>query len=265
MLDLGDVQGLVVRGYTMPVARHLLLRVDAAGDARTALGSLVDGGNCLPQVTTGAPWAVKPDCCLNLSITFAGLRALGVREESLASFPEEFTAGAANRADRVGDVGSSAPTHWLPVFRDPGLHLVLSLFGQSQQAVDRAADDVLAGVTPGLSELGRLDAALLGARADHFGYADGISQPTIDSAPPSGLPDNLPTAPTGEFLLGHSSQFAQFSYPVPAPEALGRNGSFAAFRMLAQDVGAFQQFLAGKIDDAGLQKALTDGWATVNR
>ena len=28
---------------------------------------------------------------------------------------------------------------------------------------------------------------------------------------------------------------------------------------------AFQQFLAGKIDDAGLQKALTDGWATVNR
>jgi multiple sugar transport system substrate-binding protein len=28
---------------------------------------------------------------------------------------------------------------------------------------------------------------------------------------------------------------------------------------------AFQQFLAGKLDSAGLQKALTDGWATVNR
>ena len=28
---------------------------------------------------------------------------------------------------------------------------------------------------------------------------------------------------------------------------------------------AFQQFLAGKTDAAGLQKALTDGWATVNR
>lgn len=28
---------------------------------------------------------------------------------------------------------------------------------------------------------------------------------------------------------------------------------------------AFQQFLAGKIDEAGLQKQLTDGWATVNR
>lgn len=28
---------------------------------------------------------------------------------------------------------------------------------------------------------------------------------------------------------------------------------------------AFQQFLAGKIDAVGLQKALTDGWATVNR
>lgn len=28
---------------------------------------------------------------------------------------------------------------------------------------------------------------------------------------------------------------------------------------------AFQQYLAGKIDDAGLQKQLTDGWATTNR
>jgi multiple sugar transport system substrate-binding protein len=28
---------------------------------------------------------------------------------------------------------------------------------------------------------------------------------------------------------------------------------------------AYQQFLAGQLDEAGLQKALTDGWATVNR
>jgi len=256
VLDLADVQGIIVRGYTMPVARHLLMRVDAADDARKGLGSLVDGDDRRPQVTTGTPWAVKPDCCLNLSITFAGLRALGVGEESLASFPEEFTAGAANRADRVGDVGPSAPSHWLPVFRDPSLHLVLSLLGQSQQAVDRVTDDLLAGVTPGLSELCRLDAALLGARADHFGYADGISQPTIDSAPPSGPPDNMPVAPTGEFLLGHASQFEQFSYPVPTPVTLGHNGSFAAFRMLAQDVDAFQELLAEQSRRTGMSEEL---------
>jgi Dyp-type peroxidase family len=256
VLDLGDVQGLVVRGYTMPVARHLLLRVDVPNAARAALGSLVDGDDRRPQVTTGTPWAVKPDCCLNVSITFAGLRALGVPEDSLASFPEEFAAGAVGRADRVGDVGANAPSGWLPVFRDPGLHLLLSLFGQSQRAVDRATDDVLAGVTPGSSELCRLDAALLGARAEHFGYADGISQPTIHSAPPSGLPDGMPVAPTGEFLLGHPSQFAQFCYPVPRPGALGHNGSFAAFRVLAQDVDAFRELLAEQSRRTGMPEEL---------
>ena len=43
MLDLADVQGLVLRGYTMPRARHLLLRVDSAAAGRALLGELVDG------------------------------------------------------------------------------------------------------------------------------------------------------------------------------------------------------------------------------
>jgi deferrochelatase/peroxidase EfeB len=51
-------------------------------------------------------------------------------------------------------------------------------------------------------------------------------------------------APAGAFLLGHPSQFRDFTYPVPEPAALGRNGSFAAFRMLAQDVDAFRDLLA---------------------
>ena len=102
VLDLGDVQGLVVRGYTMPVARHLLLRVDAAADARALLGSLVDGDDRRPQVTTGTPWADKPDCCLNLSITFAGLRALGVPGGVAGQLP-----GGVRRGG-----GEPAPTAW---------------------------------------------------------------------------------------------------------------------------------------------------------
>ena len=254
MLDLSDVQGLVVRGYTMPNARHLVLRVDSAADARGFLGSLVDGTPDRPQVTTAVPWTQKPDCCLNLSLTPAGLRALGVPAESMTTFPEDFLQGAAARAEIVGDVGPSDPSQWRPVFTDPGFHLLLSLFASSPQALERATLDLLAGSAPGLTELDRLDAALLPARVDHFGYVDGISQPTIDQAPPTGPPDSLPTSPTGAFLLGHPSQFTGFSYPVPAPDALGRNGSFAAFRMLAQDVDAFSEMLAEQSAVTGLSE-----------
>ena len=146
-LDLTDVQGLVVRGYTMPFARHLLFRIDDPAGARRLLGSLVDGTAAGLQVTSGVPWEAKPDCCLNLALTAAGLRALELPPESLASFPEEFSAGAVARSERVGDVGSSAPEHWLPVFTDPDLHLLVSLFGQSAAALDHTTAGLMVACT----------------------------------------------------------------------------------------------------------------------
>jgi deferrochelatase/peroxidase EfeB len=256
VLDLSDVQGLVLRGYTMPTARHLVLRVESAAHARAVLRSLVDGSPGRPQVTTATPWVEKPACCLNVSLTAGGLRALGVPETSMATFPAEFTQGAAARASVVGDVGPSDPSAWRPVFTDPGCHLLLSLFAGSCEVRDRATRDLLAGTARGLTELARLDAELLPGRTDHFGYVDGISQPTIDQAPPSGIPDGMPSAATGAFLLGHPSQFTAFTYPVPEPAALGRNGSFAAFRVLAQDVDAFRELLAEQSRRTGLSEEL---------
>lgn len=249
MLDLSDVQGLVVRGYTMPHARHLLMRVNSVPAARALLGSLVDGTPGRPQVTPATTWEVKPESCLNVAVTAEGLAVLGA---SLAGFPAEFTQGAVARAGVVGDVGPSAPEHWRPVFTRPGLHLLFSLTAMSPEERDAATGGLLAGTAPGLTELDRLDADLLPGRVDHFGYVDGISQPTVDPAPAPGPPDRLPVQRTGSFLLGHPSQFTGHSYPVPDPPELGRNGSFAAFRMLAQDVDAFSALLAEQADRTGM-------------
>jgi hypothetical protein len=92
--------------------------------------------------------------------------------------------------------------------------------------------------------------------AAHFGYRHGFSQPTIEGLPLAGLPDRLPRAPVGEFLLGYPSQHSLFTYPIPFPPELGRNGSCAPFRVLAQDVDGFAEFLRGQSARTGMPEEL---------
>ncbi len=105
------------------------------------------------------------------------------------------------------------------------------LFAQSLDALDVATKQLEQAWSGACVERGRHDGTWLLNTVTHFGYRDGLSQPVIADVPLSGLPDHLPRAPVGEFLLGYPSQHVGFSYPVPAPPELGINGSFAAFRV----------------------------------
>ena len=58
-----------------------------------------------------------------MALSFQGLKALGVPEESLASFPPEFQQGMAARAAELGDTGESAPEHWEQPLGRPDVHL----------------------------------------------------------------------------------------------------------------------------------------------
>ena len=133
-LQLEDIQGTVLRTYRMPVVRHFLLKVTAPPAARTLLGRLASGDETdAPQITTAHDWHVgfepgpgddpsapprcKPDYCLNLGITWAGLLALEVKDHvpnlSFKSF-DAFVAGAAAR-ELVGDTGVNGPRTGSPV------------------------------------------------------------------------------------------------------------------------------------------------------
>jgi len=96
-LDLGDIQGFILRGYRMPMVRHFLLRVGVPAEARKLLGRFVSGEESdAPQITTAEDWHVgfepgpgdnltdaprrKPDYCLNLGITWHGLIALEIKD-----------------------------------------------------------------------------------------------------------------------------------------------------------------------------------------
>ena len=50
------------------------------------------------------------------AISYAGLEALGVPQDSLQSFPEAFRVGMAARARQLGDDGVNDPKNWDPPF-----------------------------------------------------------------------------------------------------------------------------------------------------
>ncbi len=257
-LDLDDVQGLILRGYRpMRRARHLLLQIDRREPFKAMLRDLAtEDRTSGPFVTVAADWkhkppvGVEPDDCVNIGLTYSGLQALGLPSESLESFPKEFCEGAVKRAHEVGDTGASDPKKWIEQLNPDNhanVHGVLSLFARTDQDLKVLTSEVrsLTARDGAARELLQWDAGALyddeeRAGYVHFGYRDGLSQPTIDGAPLAGIPDPLDAVPPGEFLLGHPSQRSHYIYPVPTPvEQLGRNGSFAAFRIVEQDVRAF--------------------------
>src|SRR3954451_13892925 len=128
-LDLANIQGFVVRGYRLPFAGYLLAHVRDAELARRWVGDLLD------EVLTAAPWSAKPDAGVNVAFSYAGLQALGLPVASLSGFAQDFREGMAARAGGLGDSGDSAPEHWEPGWLDPGVHALVMISANSQDAL----------------------------------------------------------------------------------------------------------------------------------
>ncbi len=114
-IDYDDVQGTILRGYRVDLARHFVLNLTDARRAGKLIAALVAGSGELPRITTASRIEPKPPCFTNISFTSTGLAALGVSDAQLATFDTSFQKGAADPAvaANVGDIGSSAPATWL--------------------------------------------------------------------------------------------------------------------------------------------------------
>lgn len=260
-LDLADIQGNLMRGYRMENARHLALAVSAPALARRFIADLVSGDEArAPQVSTEEHWEGKPLYRLNLGVTWPGLKALGVPSDTLAAFPAAFREGAAMRSAArdpdfpagvgLGDVGDSAPEHWVLGGYGNEVHMMLSLYTNGVEALERISGRLRglfngAGVTElqPAHDANALDDGTL--PMVHFGYRDGIAQPRIQGAPSPERPDMQPEARPGDFLLGcdYVNIFGG-NYLGSLPHALGDNATYAAFRILRQDVAGFERLLS---------------------
>lgn len=254
-LELDDIQGLVARGYGgLPEACFVLLEIADPILTRAWLGALAD------RVTPGS--ARPDDRALHIAIAAGGLAKLGLPPETLASFPLEIREGMTTefRQRILGDTDANAPEGWRwggPSTRP--IDLVLLLYARDQQGLDALYGEESAGFAAGgLVQVELLDTATLTDR-EHFGFRDGISQPTVDGLGRTDTPDN--TIKAGELVLGYRNEYEKYTDRPTVPASadprgllprhadsadlhdLGRNGSYLVVRQLSQDVRRFWRFV----------------------
>ncbi|MEO7730891.1 MAG: Dyp-type peroxidase, partial [Kofleriaceae bacterium] len=79
---------------------------------------------------------------------------------------------------------------------------------------------------------------------EHFGFADGVSQPFLSGAHASPRRGEDRVA-TGEILLGYRNAYGKLPLtPHWGDSDLGKNGTYLVFRKLAQNVAAFWGWIA---------------------
>src|SRR5437868_2919164 len=256
------MQGLIARGYPdLKAATYVLLQIDDPASARAWLRGMTDQA-------TPAP-AHPADVALNIALTAPGLEKLGLSADVLNMFSNEFTAGMTtpHRRRMFGDVEQSAPERWTwggPNTASP--HVLLLLFARDLETLSQRYAELSAGFR-GVSEITRLEADIDLDGREHFGFADGISQPTIE-----GLSSRMDIPPNtirpGEFILGYKNEYGLHTdRPLLEPAAdparllpldeegsgkadLARNGTYLVFRQLAQDVRGFWRFAKTACDGA---------------
>ena len=113
---LADIQGFILSGFGhLSRTAYFFVQFLDAGEAQAWLRRV------MPSITSARPWPVgpsgakvKPSLAVNIGFTAAGLAAMRLPADVLATFPAEFQEGVAhpNRSRILGDTEESDPANW---------------------------------------------------------------------------------------------------------------------------------------------------------
>ena len=244
MLEFEDIQSILLTRVPALTGRYEFLSFRNAAGGRRWLSAIADKVQSAAE-TRGSVDQDKR--WVTVAFTWSGLRALGVDDISLATFPEEFKQGLVARAEVLGDIGENHPDNWVDGLARPDVHAIAILF--ARDAVERercrAEHDKLVARCEGVEVLSGLDLEAtppFDHAHDHFGYRDRLSQPVIEGTGEVPTPGSGPPLKPGEFILGYPDESGR-PYPMPQPEILSRNGSYMAYRRMEEHVGKFRGFL----------------------
>jgi Dyp-type peroxidase family len=267
--ERSDIQGIIISGYKdLYHSRYLFLHFDSPPRAKAWLTRVVPFITNADRRKNGTLTEA-----VNLAFTYEGLCAIGYPAEGRDKFSAEFITGMADdeRSRRLGDIGASHPGKWEIGGRNQKrIHALLIVQSAKQDDLDQLqqkyAGDLPLAAPPQNGSFAK-------DNREHFGFADGISQPEIKNSPRPQRQTReearrfMEPVPEGEFVLGYPNAYEMFPatptvpaerdplgllpHPVHAPDPqappqkdFGRNGSYLVFRKLYQDVAGFRRFVS---------------------
>jgi deferrochelatase/peroxidase EfeB len=261
-----DIQGLVRFGHGhLSEAAFLLLRIEDAAAACAWLASA--------PVTSAKDSHPLPDTALQIAFTSGGLCRLGLAQDVIAGFSDEFLSGMAgedNRSRRLGDIGENSPSLWAwggPGYEPDLLVMLYALPGGLAAWTETVKGAMWSTAFSAVATLStnRLGDTGDGVSREPFGFVDGISQPELDwdGGRRTGVTELTygNGVSLGEFVLGYQNEYGNFTDrplldPATDPKNLvpraaddpgkcdfGRNGTYLVLRDLQQDVRSFWQYL----------------------
>lgn len=266
-IETHDIQGLIIKGYSsLPACNFLLLGIKDKDATKRWLQKLS------AEITPGTE--KPPAAARNIAFTFRGLQVLGLPPEILETFPIELEDGMTTSHKQLflGDFGSSDPVNWQwGGQQNEEVHILLLIYAKNEKILNAIYGTHKEQFErSGLQEIKRLGTSILTKRKEHFGFHDGIAQPTIRGLTRTDKPENCLAA--GEFILGYKNNYDQYpETPVVAGVAasgsklsqarkagiydLGKNGSYLVFRQMEQDVELFWRYMKEVTSENGTANA----------
>jgi len=235
-VDLHDIQATVLRYRPEPYfGSHFFLHINDAHGGREFLRRLA------PHIASASDWWNAQDAWIAVAMSYRGLAALGVPEDSLQSFPEAFRVGMAARAEKLCDYGANDPKNWDRPFGSGQIHIQVSTISDTEEKW-RSTMETARQQYQGLSSVTVLLIQNFGAQPgslNSLGYKDSIGQPAIEGSGVDPLPGQGQAIKAGEFVLGYPSESGG-PLAMPQPDVLGRNGTYIGLRKYQSRVGTMR-------------------------
>lgn len=249
-LDLDDIQGNILPSFATGFQTFLFFRIGATERARSAIASMI------PHITVAREamqyrFSPQPDqsaVLISMGITYAGLERITARARAIGG--PAFQQGWRRR----WIPGSGVPSAFC--FGGPHSAVdVLVILGSAQADTLRAYAQTLAEeVRPALRLVFSQEAAALEGGFEHFGFRDGLSNPSV-----RGFTRKVQQGPyasadvlwPGEFVLGYPEEDEHHPGLPGAIAGSGtewlKNSSYLVAMRFTENPAAFRQFLARSV------------------